>query len=330
MQKSTEKLDKSRTVVLLLTYRRSSNLETIVGNCFAAGYTQMHIVVDQPKEDDFQAIRDNNEVRSTLKRLSLMHNLRITFSLNTQNAGCAVSLIKGCDWVFDQDFDNVVVFEDDCIPTIAFFRFFESKLGFLNAEKDVWLLCGTQLVPSSVVNSRTIVSRYPLSWGWATTSSKWMEIREAFSDRSGLWLRDLCSINPEDAFWSAGKRRALLGYTDVWDTAMVSLMLERRKFALLPPIHLVSNVGSDSIATNVSLDSAWTRHAIEPIFLPSGEPVFDYSVDEWIKQNIYQIRPRHLLSTKITLGLDFLFNNTRKRFNGPLNQRLIEYVRTSN
>ena len=325
MENGINQLNKSKTAILLLAYRRSSHLLKIIDSCAQAGYIEIFVVVDRPKKNDYLAIKDSKKVREAFEQISSSQTIKFNFRFNSYNAGCAVSMIKGCDWVFSRSFENIIVLEDDCVPTKAFFSFIENKLEFIRSQTDIWLICGTQLVPSNLTQGKSIISKYPLSWGWATTSQKWSKIKEAFSPNRNLWLQDLVSTKAEKAFWSAGKRRALLGFTDVWDTAVVSLMMDRNKYAILPPLHLVSNLGNDEFATNVTRDSIWTQNANEPNSLPNTGTLFNPSVDEWIKHNIYKIGFRHVLSTKITLILDFIFRKKRMRFKNSLPTRLSIY-----
>jgi GR25 family glycosyltransferase involved in LPS biosynthesis len=311
------------TGVLVVAYRRFSNLEEIILRSRDAGIQKFFIHIDRPNPNNFDAELDHQKLLDVLETLMEREKLAISMKISDENQGCAVSVISGVNWAFSHHIDRIIVLEDDCLPTQNFFDFYKSHISEVEKHEDFWLLCGTQFAPKELTKNRALASAYALTWGWATSREKWKEIHRLFiTPRSG-WLKDLFSLNPESSFWNAGARRALSGFTDVWDTVLIQGMQEFKKFSILPPYSLVSNVGNDSVASHVSHDSPWTKIAESVRSDVLGTAVKDEQVDVWLKVYFYKIRGRHLLSTKITLLLDFLLSSTsRKHFRGNLSSRI--------
>lgn len=308
--------------VLILAYRRHENTTKILKACAGQGIFDIYVSIDGVREVSENVKRDHDLTIKAVNDFERSLNIKVNKKFSLTNLGCAVSVINGIDWAFETS-KNLIVLEDDCLPSPDFFRFIANQFEHLQTTSDIWLICGTQFAPSQVTGNLPALSKYALTWGWATSREKWRLIRPVFSATSrNLYFESLSSLKPEIIYWNSGRRRALLGYTDVWDTIMVREMQKQKTFAILPPVNLVKNTGNDIQATNVDANSQWTNLPVQP--LPSSgldSPRLNSSLDNWLKKHFYQIGIRHLITTKYTLFLD-LFLKKSKRFKSHLPDRL--------
>lgn len=311
--------------VLIVAYRRPKNINRILKMCYEAGISQFYISVDAPKNHIAEMLQDHRSILEVVSNFEAETGIFVHKRIPSINQGCAVNVLAGCDWAF-RDASNLIVLEDDCIPSLAFFDFCSRQIDNLSKNRDFWLICGTQFAPRELADNKVFSSSYALTWGWALTRSKWNEVREIFfRNANESLIQDLASTTPERAFWNAGARRALAGYTDVWDTILISEMRQRKKFAILPPLNLVTNLGNDLVSTHIEQDSKWTSvKAHNPTYTWENNVQPNGIVDEWLRRHFYRIRFRHLLSTKFTLLIDVLFSNRRKKFISPLRERLLD------
>jgi hypothetical protein len=123
----------------------------------------------------------------------------------------------------------------------------------------------------------------------------------------------------EKVYWDEGSRRALDGYTDVWDTLLVREMLRHGLYSILPAQNLVTNVGNDVHALHTHSQEEWTNYPTGKFKRNTSIPLFNEKCDTWMRKIFYQISIRHILSTKITRLRD-LNPNRRKR--KPLGKRI--------
>ena len=310
--------------VLIVAYRRWRNISTILDVCQSAGISKIFLSLDPARDNDTSVVADQREIERVVLEFEAKSQIEVRRRRAQQNQGCAVNVIKGCDWAF-QFSDNLIILEDDCLPSITFFQFCRIQLSNLVNNPRVWLICGTQFAPKHLTNPDGVLSRYALTWGWATSKSKWNEIRESFfSKQPNPNLRDLYSFKAADAFWNAGARRALSGFTDVWDTVLVQRMWKDEKYSILPPENLILNNGNDQVSTHTDLNSPWTGRQVSSMVPVEGsKPAPSSETDLWLTNNFYKIRWRHVLSTKVTLFLDLLFHRRRAKFPVPLKDRLL-------
>jgi len=310
--------------VLILAYRRAENIEMIAKNCIDYGLRNLFIHIDGAESSDPKIFEDQKAINGFLTELKTQSNSHVQVLRSARNKGIAVSVITACDWVFSASSNKfIIVLEDDCIPTSEFFDFCLQYADYLQRPRNL-ILCGTNPSPIKEASVAPILSHYSLTWGWMTSRENWSEIRHFyFINPIRALLSDLFSIRKVDCYWNAGYRRAIQGVTDVWDTVLVRSLRKQSFFALLPPSSLVSNIGDDQFATHTKPGSQWTLSVSNPRSVPFSEPKFDLSIDNWLEHNVFQIRVRHIFTTKFTLLTD-IFTRRKRRFGHSLPKRLTE------
>lgn len=303
---------------LIIGYKRVTNIIKIVELCLQAGVRDIYIYLDGQKNSKPSSSEISGELISSLQPYLNQKSVEFHLSLQPTNQGAAVSVIRAIDWAM-KSVDQLLILEDDCIPSLDFFLFCKEMIDLLGSSSSIWCASGSQFVPESMTKGRAYISRYSLTWGWCTTRKKWEELRKALeTELEHISITSLLTTNPQEAFWASGTRRALKGYTDVWDTIMVYLMQKNKKFSILPGNSLVTNIGDDEAATHTGLDSRWTHSKIGS-YKPQESLDQNEKADSWLKSHFYEIRLRHLFSTKIRFFMD-MFSPTK--FDKPLLNRL--------
>lgn len=304
--------------VLIVGYRRAENILHILNICKNSGISNIFISIDGPKANNTEGQIDSNKIQNTIDNFKSTFIGNLTIHFRASNVGCAASVMSSCDWFFKQT-EYGVVLEDDCIPTEAFFLFAKSMEEKIINDAEIWLACGTQFAPKELINNSAIISRYALTWGWATSKLKWFDIKRSIFENSqskGLGNDSLGFV--ENVYWKAGARRAYQGFTDVWDTVLVYRMQLENKYAILPPENLISNIGNDFAATHTHGNSVFLNRNVGSYF--GSEGIF-YSdkVDGWLRNNLYKISLKHIVSTKIRFLLD-LFQSKRRNNAGLIDR----------
>ena len=274
---------------LVLGYQRVDEVVQIVRSCVEAKVKKIYVSIDGPKRTNSSALQNNLHMRQAIKILEKEYPGKIVSYFRDENVGCAVSVLTSIDWFFSEN-DYGVVLEDDCLPTNDFFEFAQCAKLEIRERSEVWLACGTQFAPKSEISGEWLLSKYSLTWGWATSREKWNEIRNFIH----LAKPEALGLSVERNFWTAGSNRALRGETDVWDTLLVKLLIEQNKFAILPAENLINNVGDDSFATHDQTDSQWTRIPTGHFKnAPKSELEAQPKVDDWLARNFYRMRLKH-------------------------------------
>jgi hypothetical protein len=315
-------MDHSKSLsVLLIAFRRVDSIQAILDISLEAGIRRIYVALDLATSRE--GAREQAQILELLNAYQRRFDL-LSVHKQTTNVGCAVSVLTGLDWIFLQE-EFACVLEDDCIPSIDFFRYIEDSKQYLDSDDSLMLACGTQFAPDSLTQGVWMKSSYSLTWGWATTREKWNKLRLDFfmlanSNRKMFHKHELKHLFDEDlCYWNSGSRRAHLGFVDVWDTILVRNLQVRKQFALLPATSLITNIGSDAFATHTKV-SKWTNLPIGTYKRSHVPPNVDLNIDRWLRNNFFKIRFRHIFSTRVTALKDKFSKPSRP----PLLKRWLE------
>lgn len=296
--------------LLLVAYKRSDNLRAILDPAYASGLREFFVTIDGLKVNHSEVDTfKQNEVLRILRAWKQEHpdcNVRIKCS--QINFGCSATVLHGVDWI-SKSVNQFCILEDDCIPSLDFFTYIKDGLRVIEKHQDIMLVSGSQFAPKSITKDCWHLSHYALTWGWATSSSKWNVMRNLIkfggvNQKKSNWSREL-------SYWRAGSRRAELGYVDVWDTIIVKVLIELGLYSLLPGSNLVVNVGFDAEATHTKDDSTWLNRPLGR-YMKCKEPKHNQSVDLWLSDYFYKIRNRHIITTRLTRVLDVIGVNKKR------------------
>ena len=285
--------------ILLIGYQRTETIATILDSALKNGVSNVLVSIDAPRIVDAISLENSRRLKDIVSSYGTKFNFMETRFLET-NLGCALHVLKSIDWAFER-VSELVILEDDCLPSDGFFNFVREGFSIMRSQPEISLICGTQHAPSNLSDQRYYKSKFALTWGWATTKSKWEEIKLGMIELNNPVPLHLCNLDPERIYWQEGSRRAIDGFVDVWDTPLVNFLFTNEKFSLLPKSNLVSNVGNDSLATHMRGEKKWLfQDVTEYDYAPPVEALFNTAADEWLSHNFYGIRQRHLITTRIT------------------------------
>ena len=285
--------------ILLIGYQRTETIATILDSAVKNGVSTVLVSIDAPRIVNARSLENSQKLRDIVSSYDTKFDFMETRFLET-NLGCALHVLKSIDWAFER-VSELIILEDDCLPSDGFFNFVKEGLLVMRNQPEISLICGTQHAPSNLFDRRYYKSKFALTWGWATTRSKWGEIKSGMAGIKNPVPLHLHDFNPERIYWQEGSRRAIEGFVDVWDTPLVNYLFTSEKFSLLPKSNLVSNVGNDSFATHMRGEKKWLfKEVTEYHCAPPVEALFNTVADEWLSRNFYRIRKRHLITTRIT------------------------------
>jgi len=293
--------------VLIVGYARAKNVIEIIDLAISAGIRRIYVTLDAPKRDS--EIRGQQE--SIEKKISEVNktngDVQILSVRHSSNVGCSANLLVGIDWAFQFE-ENLIILEDDCIPSLGFFDFVISAHFYLISDPAIWITSGTQVF-SEIADNTAMLSKYPVTWGWATTRAKWREIKSALlfeeSNLNSFNKPDIGLI--ERIYWKAGARRSYAGYADVWDIPLAVCFLRHEKFALLPSDSLVTNRGDDKYALNTNIKSSGIGIPTGKFHEIKSSPTRSYEIELATRNYHYRIRKIFLITTFLHRLIDSIY-----------------------
>jgi hypothetical protein len=298
--------------VLILAYKRIDSLIEILESCKRNLVKRIYIAIDGFDGDNLGEIQTREHLFSKIQSFIVDFDGLVFIESRKRNVGCAVSMLSACDWVFERE-SSAIILEDDCVPSDQFFEFVTKSLNLMKTKPNIWLVCGTQFAPENYIEDGWLLSYYSLTWGWATSKNKWLEISYSLKKSEFRYNSDF-SLS-ENMYWKSGARRARLGLSQGWDALLIQQMMSFNKLAILPNVSLVKNVGNDDLATHVKGNSELFNLPLKKHVIGLAEPSLQPGVDNWIRSNHFKISIRHLISTKITFLMDWAIGLRRPQSN---------------
>lgn len=289
---------------LIVAYARPEGVERLLKRCRESGVTRIYIAIDGPKSETVNSIQ--SKILKVISDFEAESKLTVKVWRRKANLGAAVSVATAIDWLFAVEPSGYIL-EDDLVPSVDFFIFAAAGLDEYKSNSKVWMISGSRMNPRIKGATLNDWSHYPMIWGWATWSDKWLAMRQGLSfPKQRSWLH---FFDARYNFWYFGSLRANLGLIDAWDVPLAYHQWQSEAYAVIPPVNLVTNVGFDSAATHTSGTSFPLNHPVDP--LPLGYTFHDVP-DSVSAKNYDLILERILFKVKFKhsfLGVYFRFIN---------------------
>jgi len=212
------------------------------------------------------------------------------------NKGCKASIVDGLNMVFKYN-SSAIVLEDDCIPTVDFFRFCDWGLNKYTGCDDIAAICGSNLVADKFVQKQLNgFSKVFCPWGWATWSKTWntldydIDINSVVKNSSTFNI----GIKPEwfeRRYWlEVFKQVVSSGST--WALILQEQIFVQKLLVVFPAKNLINNIGFGDEATHTKGNVPSFVEANIPV---ENSGIFSRSIDKSKRNNI--TRDRLLIKT---------------------------------
>jgi hypothetical protein len=161
----------SGTPVILIVYNRPQHTAKVLESLHRHNIQNLYIFSDAPKSPQHSA--DVGHVRRLIHGIYWCKPVIVE---RAENFGLARSIVSAVDMVFEQ-YDSLILLEDDCVPCPHFFDFIEDCLRKYEHNDRVFGISGY-----TVPMPEQIIQKYPYdvyccprigSWGWATWKRAW-------------------------------------------------------------------------------------------------------------------------------------------------------------
>ena len=284
-----------KPAILIVGYKRPQNVSTIY-KLVKDYQTRLYIFVDLDEKPPSLA----NDETIRLAR-DCQANPLVTAFIASKNFGVGKAVPAAIDWVLENE-KAVIVLEDDCVPNSYTVPYLTNLLEETKYSETILLVAGSNPVSGHLRATTSVISSYPLIWGWAITKDKWNLIapyvRNEISFLRILWriVNNSSKIIPI-SFFAAAYFRSNAGITKAWDCNLALGMLLENFTGIVPNENTITNVGNDDVASHTSDPHRNSHIIIASDQKPSESIEFTSSaIDSLIAKEIYKLRIRHLLA----------------------------------
>ena len=174
----------------------------------------------------------------------------VTTLFREENLGCRRAIGSGISWFFKHE-EAGLIFEDDVLPNLDFFRYADELLERYESDERIMHIGGSTVTDLGPSDSSYYFTRYPMIWGFATWRRAWSKY-------------SLDPLSPEDlervvaAFRTPEEReywKKLLdwfygGGMDTWDYPWAATVWKHEGISISTMTNMVSNTGFGVQSTN--------------------------------------------------------------------------------
>lgn len=213
------------------------------------GDSDLFIFSDGPK--DGMSGSEIDEVRKYLKTIEGFKS--VTIYCSETNKGLASSVISGVTKIMNE-FERVIVLEDDLITSPNFLCFMNEALDFYEHDASIFSISGyTMDLPSlKGRESDYYIGLRASSWGWGTWIRSWQDIDWEIQDyktfkRSFL---EKTKFNKGGSDLTRMLEKQMSGKIDSWAVRWCYNQYRRNQFTIFPSISKVESIGIGENATH--------------------------------------------------------------------------------
>lgn len=162
--------------VLLITFNRPKYTEIVLNALKRANVENLYIFKDGPRPHNENDLKASKEIENLVKQINWTSQIHTNFMNN--NLGCGWGPYSAISWAFQYE-EELIILEDDCVPTIAFFDYCSFLLDKYKNNEKVRHISGRSIYMEHPIFKEYdyIFTQYAPTLGWAT----WKRVWDGFS-----------------------------------------------------------------------------------------------------------------------------------------------------
>ena len=247
MENSNPSLKQPAPIILFVYNRLEHTMKTVeaLRKNILASESDLFIFSDAGRESE-----DNRNVEKVRKYIDTINGFRtITVIKRDKNRGLAQSVITGVTELMEE-YNRVIVLEDDLITAPTFLRFMNEALAFYADNKSIWSIGGYNfpLPIFTGLQEPIYLSFRSCSWGWATWKDRWDKadweldnFEDLLNDRT--FCKKFNRAGTDMCSWLRKQKESRL---DSWAVKWDVSHCVNDGYCLRPTNSLISNIGFDS------------------------------------------------------------------------------------
>ena len=238
--------------VLLLFFNRSDTTKRTLTQIAKVKPPRIYLACD--------GARSANEAEAIAKlRQEIINNINWNCLIYTRflevNLGCKMAVSSAISWFFSHEKQGIIL-EDDCLPTLSFFRFCDELLERYKYEEKIFMISGWSaldfakntsvetLHPKARLQEDYFFSKYPHIWGWASWARSWQKYQLEFSDfETEFNLLNNFYSKKEKQYWYKIFNAYSQGQIDTWDYPLAYSVWRHKGLCIYPKNNMITNIG---------------------------------------------------------------------------------------
>lgn len=242
-----------RTPVAFCIFNRPDLTRQVFVEIAKAQPRTLYLIGDGPRNNRPGERELVEQSRQVVSQIDWPCHVETNFS--DHNLGCKQRMATGIDWAFQQS-EELIILEDDCLPTPSFFYYCEQLLNRYRNDDRIMMISGDNFQPHRRTENSYYFSRWPHIWGWASWRRAWSRFDVGIKTwpqvKSSRQLKSVFASRQEYNYWEALLDRQYAGEIDTWDFPWAYACWTNNGVTILPETNLVSNLGFSPNATHTT------------------------------------------------------------------------------
>lgn len=243
--------------VLLVIFNRKEKTRQLINAIRQVRPLYVYVSADGPREGYPNDVRKCAEARALIDTIDWP--CKVSKRFLDKNIGLGLGVSTAIDWLF-RHVEQGIILEEDCVPSISFFKFCRSTLNKYADNPEIMHINGNNFHSDKDYGKATYYfSRYMHCWGWATWRRAWEYFKLNIPDFPQFVkdnkLEEVLPDLAERAYWfNLFEKMYQDKLRTVWSYSWMYTIWKNDGLAIYPNKNLVTNIGIGEDATHTAKD----------------------------------------------------------------------------
>jgi hypothetical protein len=240
-----------KSPILFLIFNRPKETQLLFNAIREVKPQKLYVAADGPRNNGKDELVCE-ETKNILNQIDWECELITLF--REENLGCGKAVSNAVTWFFDNEEEGIIL-EDDCLPSLDFFRFCDEQLNRYRNDERVGHVCGCNFQDGiKRGDGDYYYSKLIHVWGWASWRRVWEKydfnmigLEEAKENDVLSSLTD-DQVNKKSIYEAFSSTKQ--GEIDTWDYQHFFSNLVNTRFSIIPNYNMISNIGFNADGTH--------------------------------------------------------------------------------
>lgn len=244
----------TQSAVLFVVFNRPDTAEKVFAEIRKVRPSRLYIAADAPREGVEDDIVLCEQTRAIVSLIDWPCDVKTRFS--NKNLGCKDGVSSAVSWFFDHEEEGIIL-EDDCLPSLSFFKFCDAMLDKYRDDSRVRHITGCNLQQGKKWGNGTYYfSNRTHVWGWASWKRVWKEYDKYLSNYNTSDVKEKMSNIYQDPLiaecWVEVFNGLKAGKINSWAYQLDFINFFNNALTIIPNENLISNIGFDARGTHTT------------------------------------------------------------------------------
>ncbi|APA64677.1 nucleotide-diphospho-sugar transferase [Maribacter sp. 1_2014MBL_MicDiv] len=264
--------------VLFIIFNRPEQAKRVFEMIRKAQPAKLYVAADGPRKNG----KDDQKCKETRAIIDLVDwDCEVKTLFREENVGCGLGPKTAIDWFFENEEEGIIL-EDDCLPSLSFFKFCSELLERYRDNNQIMHIGGSNFQNGYVPDSdySYYFSYFSHEWGWASWRRAWKNYDyecSSFPELKKKGYFDNYFSNIIEKKYRLSKIEKTINAKEVswWDYQWDYTKLVNSGLSIIPNQNMIKNVGFGEDATHtVSANDARQYNEAQEIDFPLLHPKF--------------------------------------------------------